>query len=88
MIPSLDWSANMSLQEIRKKKNYTVKELGAISGINYRTIQNLECGANDINSLKLESLCKLAIALDCNIHDLLTDEKLKTQFKLTLRNKD
>lgn len=77
----------MSLVELRKKKNYTAKELGAITGINYRTIQNLECGANDINSLKLESLCKLAIALNCHIEDLLTDENLKIQFKIALKEK-
>lgn len=77
----------MSLQALRKKKSYTAKELGAITGINYRTIQNLECGTNDINALNLASLCKLAIALDCHIKDLLTDEELKIQFKLALKEK-
>lgn len=75
----------MSLQEQRKKKKYTAKELGAITGINYRTIQNLECGANNINSLNLEALSKLAVALDCQISDLLTDDKLKSQLKLATK---
>lgn len=77
----------MSLQSLRKKKNYTAKELGAITGINYRTIQNLEGGTNDINSLNLASLCKLAIALDCHIKDILTDEELKIQLKLAIKEK-
>lgn len=78
----------MPLKEIRKKKGYTARELGIISGTSYRTIQNLECGASDINSLNLASLCKLCIALNCSLFDILTDEKLRTQLKLALRNND
>lgn len=77
----------MGLRELRIKNNLTAKELGAVAGISYRTIQNLENGANDINSLSLRSLCRLAIALDCQIYELLTDDQLKAQFKLTLKNK-
>lgn len=76
----------MSLKEQRNKKGYTAKELGAITGINYRTIQNLETGNNKIDSYNLDGLCRLALALDCNLFDLLIDEDLKTRLKLVIKN--
>ena len=77
----------MTLQEQRKKKGYTAKELGTIAGLNYRTIQILESGARNINSYNLKSLCSLAIALDCTLYDILTDEELKSKLKLAMKNK-
>lgn len=79
----------MSLQEQRKKKGYTAKELGAAAGINYRTIQNMElskCKTNRINSYNLDGLCRLALALDCSLFELLTDEELKAKLKLAIKN--
>lgn len=79
----------MSLKEQRVKKGYTAKELGAITGISYRTIQNMESGKNSdkrINSYSLEGLCRLAIALDCSLLDLLTDKELKAKLKIIMKN--
>ena len=78
----------MALQDMRKKKNYTVKELGAISGVNYRSLQNLECEFRNINTANLDTLCRLAIALDCTLFDILTDEELKIKLKLALKLQD
>lgn len=75
----------MALQDVRKKKNLTAKELGAISGINYRTLQNLESGFRNINTTTLDNLCRLAIALDCTLFDIITDENLKIKLKLALK---
>lgn len=75
----------MTLQDMRKKKNYTVKELGTISGVNYRSLQNLESGFRNINTANLDTLCRLAIALDCTLFDILTDEELKIKLKLALK---
>lgn len=75
----------MALQDVRKKKNLTAKELGAISGLNYRTLQNLESGFRNINTTTLDTLCSLAIALDCTLFDIITDENLKIKLKLALK---
>lgn len=79
----------MSLKEQRNKKGYTAKELGAITGISYRTIQTMEIAGeceNRINKYSLDGLCRLSIALGCGISDLLIDEKLKARYKLAIKN--
>lgn len=58
------------LYEIRTKKGYTCEELSKKSGISGSSINNIE---NGVNSPTLETLKKLAIALDCKIKDLYTD---------------
>ncbi len=76
----------MGLKEQRIKKGYTAKELGAITGINHRTIQNMELPrGNSIDSYNLDGLCSLALALDCSLFDLLTDERLKAKLKLVIK---
>lgn len=76
----------MSLRHQRYLSGYTAKELGTVAGVAYRTIQNIECGASNINSLNLTSLCKLAIALECRLEDIITDD-LRTLYLLTLKDK-
>ena len=78
----------MTLQDMRKKKKYTARELGAISGVSYRTIQNLESGIRDINAATLDTLCRLAIALDCTVFDIISDNELKTKLRLAFKMKN
>lgn len=78
----------MGLKEQRKKKGYTAFQLGAITGISYRTIQNIEFSPDKINRCELKTLCKLAIALDCTIFDLIEDKELKSALKLALKEKN
>lgn len=78
----------MTLQDMRKKKKYTARELGTISGISFRTIQNFEGGTRNINTTTLDILCSLAIALDCTLFDILTDKELKKKLKLALKLQD
>lgn len=49
----------------------TQKELAEKALINIRTLQNYEQGQNDISKASINKLVKLALALDCNIDDLL-----------------
>ncbi len=72
----------MTLQEKRVKKGYSQNDLAVASGVSKRTIQCYEQGTRDINGAHIKALCDLAIALDCKITDLLTDEKLKAQYKM------
>lgn len=75
----------MSLQEIRKKRGYSAGKLADITGVSVRNIQHYESGYRDINGAKLDTLCSLALALDCKIENILTDEDLKRKFKRTLK---
>ncbi len=71
----------MALQEQRKKAGFSQSELAAASGVNLRMIQHYERGYRDINSARLETLCNLAIAMHCKVHDIITDENLKIKLK-------
>ena len=71
----------MSLQEMRKKKGYSAATLSDITGISLRSIQHYESGYRDINTARLETLCTLALALDCKIENLLTNDNLIRKFK-------
>lgn len=65
------------LSEKRKEKNLSQSELSEISGVSIRMIQHYEQSFKDIHGAKLSTLIDLALALECKVSDLLTDEKLK-----------
>ena len=71
----------MSLQEMRKNKGYSAATLADITGVSIRNIQHYESGYRDINKAKLETLCTLALALDCKLENLLTNEDLKRKYR-------
>lgn len=74
----------MSLKIVRKSRNMSQSKLAETSGVKVRTIQHYEQGSKNINHAKLETLIKLAIALDCRVLDILDDPeliKLITQVK-------
>ena len=66
----------MRLKNVRLAKGMSQSELAEKSGLNLRTIQSYEQGAKSIDGAKLESLADLALALDCNIVDILESDEL------------
>jgi transcriptional regulator with XRE-family HTH domain len=74
----------MALKEMRKKAGLSQSELAAVSGVKLRAIQVYEIGQRDINGAKLDTLCKLALALNCKVYDIITDEQLKVKLKKTV----
>jgi len=72
----------MTLADLRKKKGYSQGELSLVTGISKRSIQHYEQGARRIDSANLDTLCTLALALDCTIEDLIEEETLKKKYKL------
>lgn len=64
------------LKEVRKSRKLTQKELNKLSGINLKTIQKYEQGVIDINNANIYTLYKLANVLNCNLIELLTNEKI------------
>lgn len=74
----------MTLKEKREARGYTQNELAAASGVKLRTIQQYECGQRDINGARLDTLCTLAIALNCKVYEIIDNEQLKTKLKMTI----
>lgn len=63
------------LEEIRKGKNLSRRELAEKSGISEQTIVSLEDGRNDPGAAKLSTLVALARALKCKVKDFYPEEK-------------
>lgn len=60
-----------NLQQIRKARGFTQKELSDASGVKLRMIQLYEQRQNDINKAQTNITFSLAKALGCDIEDLL-----------------
>ena len=59
-----------NLKELRKKKGWTQEKLAQEAGISFHTLIKIERG--NIKSPRLETLIKLAGALDVSIDELVT----------------
>ena len=64
------------LEEIRKSKNLSRRELAEKSGVSEPTIVSLEDGRNDPGAAKLSTLVALARALKCKVKDFYPEEKV------------
>ena len=61
----------MYLMEVRERKNLSTRELAAKSGVSRSHIQKIE---NSEANPSIETMCKLAKALDVSVHDLFSCE--------------
>lgn len=66
----------MTLKEERQRMGLSQRQLAEKSGVKLRTLQHLEIGDRLTDKTSLETLCKLAIALNCGIDDLLLSDDL------------
>ena len=66
----------MKLQEMRKQKRLSQKQLAEISGVPLRTIQQWECGQRNVDGAALDRLCDICTALNCKIQDIIENETL------------
>ena len=64
-----------ALEEIRKQKGLSRRELAEKSGVNEQTIAFLESEINNPNFAKIDTLIKLAKALKCKVRDFYPDTK-------------
>ena len=67
----------LHLQRIRKESNLSMRQLAEFSGVALLTIQKLESGSTDITQAKLETLIKIANALEVKVIDLLPNDLRK-----------
>ena len=68
------------LHKARMKQGMSQGDLSKASGVALATIQGYEAKNRDINGAKLETLCDIAKALDCNISDIIDDNVLIKKF--------
>ena len=71
------------LKEQRTKAKLTQAELAAVSGVKLRTIQHYESGARKLDGANLDTLCTLALALNCKVYDILENDQLKIKLQKT-----
>lgn len=66
----------MKLKTLREQAGLTQQELANKSGVNIQTLRKYEQGVKNINNAKFKTILKLAITLECNISDILTDDTI------------
>ena len=66
----------MKLKTLRKKAGLTQQQLANKAGVNIQTLRKYEQGTKNINNARLKTILKLAITLNCNISDILTDDTI------------
>lgn len=71
------------LQELRVKRGMSQRELAEKADMKIRAIQIYEQRSRDIDSAKLITLCKLCLALDCKLEDILEDEETIEKLRAT-----
>lgn len=71
------------LQKARLKKGFSQAELAVVSGITVRTIREYEHKPEMVNTAKLVTLCKLCMALDCKLEDIIESDELITMLRIT-----
>lgn len=65
-----------NLQKVRVEKGLSQQALADISGVTKRAIECYEQGYRNIDNAKIEALCDLSIALECDISDILESKEL------------
>ena len=76
------WDGNeTNLKKLRVKQGLSQTDLARLTGIPKRRILTYEHGEICIDRARLETICKLAAALGCNVSDLLEGKELKTIYK-------
>ena len=71
----------MTLKNMRNKAGLTQVSLAELTGVSKRTIEHYESGYRNFDHARLETLCKVAKALNCTVADLLTDKELKKLYE-------
>lgn len=65
------------LQKIRKSKNLTQSNLADASGLSLRAVQHYEQGDFCFGRVGVGTMLRLAVALGCNLSDLLDGDDKK-----------
>lgn len=64
------------LQDKRLAAGLSQSQLAEKANVNYRVLQCYEQGTKKIDRARLDTIYKLAIALDCTVSDLIEDNSI------------
>jgi transcriptional regulator with XRE-family HTH domain len=62
---------NSKIKQMRLSRGLSQSQLAEKSNVSIKTIQKYESGERNINKARLDIVCKLAKALQCEITDLI-----------------
>ena len=69
------------LKNFRTMRRLSQSELAERAGVSLRTLQEYEQGKKNIDGAKIATLASLAVALDCNIVDIMEKPTLNVIIK-------
>lgn len=64
---------NTKLKEVRETAGLSQGQLAEATGISMRVLQNYEQGVRNLNGAKLVTLLQICKALQCKLHDIISD---------------
>lgn len=75
-VPHITRSSKLKLMRIKKRMKQS--ELAELSGVPIKCIGNYEQLRRDLNHARVDIVYRLAVALDCNMEELLEIENIET----------
>ena len=64
------------LKEKRQALGLSQSQLAEKSGVNVRVLQHYEQGSKNFDHARIDTILKICIALNCNLEDVIEDEKI------------
>lgn len=74
-----------NLKNRRENAGFSQSQLAAKSGVNVRTLQEYEQGKKSVDRARIETLCDIAIALNCNVADVIEGNELAEKIEKASR---
>ena len=68
--------ANSKLKSMRESRGLSQAQLAEKAGLQVRTLQNYEQGILNFDGCKIDKIFAVALALNCDVEDILTDENV------------
>lgn len=62
------------LKQVRQDRKLSQSQLAQKAGLNVRTLQHYEQGTKVFDNAKINTILKIALALDCHIEDILENQ--------------
>lgn len=66
------------IKKLREKAGLSQSQLAEKAGINFRMLQNYEAVGShhrDFDGAKIKTICKVCVALDCKLSDIIEDNE-------------
>lgn len=71
---------NYKLRQLREHRGYSQRDVARLSGVSIRVVQAYEQGQNKLLNAKLRTICKIALALNASILDVVEDDEIVKKY--------